>query len=42
MPGIVDRQSLAKFPHLDIDEAITNQKTNWKKSLDNENKSGST
>ncbi len=30
--GIVDRQSLTKFPHLDIDEAVTNQKTNWKES----------
>jgi hypothetical protein len=27
--GIIDQQS-SKFPHIDIDEAITNQKTNWK------------
>ncbi|MGC2575024.1 MAG: hypothetical protein WA364_26230 [Candidatus Nitrosopolaris sp.] len=26
--SIIDQQSLAKFPYLDIDEAVTNQKTN--------------
>ena len=34
--GIIDQQSLAKFPHIDIDDAVTNQKTNWKKSPHND------